>query len=578
MAQPQPYILLPPTDPKAVVSEWMLVAVESHQLGRYPDAERQLRHALNLDPDNPRVYNNLACCYASGANYKEALLSVERACQLAGLSEDGFKKAAEDYGIALCNWALIALDLEQIDLALEKATLAVEIFPSSQTRVALALCYPVSGRAAETLPLYNAVLDESPKHHVAGMNAAFVQTLLPLTPKDLLTQRRRFYDGQRQVGSGLKHHRLSVNGKPLRVGYVSGDFRRHSAASIFGAVVLKHSPRVEPYFYSTQPVDADADPVSKKFVDYAGPRWRDVAGTCDEKAEELIRKDRIDLLVDLSGHTGGSRLGLFTRRPAPVQITAWGFAHGTGVPEIDYFLADPVAVPAEERQYYAEKVVDLPCIVTYAPPEEYGLPGVSDPPAVKNGYVTFGCFSRYEKLSTAYLGTCQEVLLEVKGSKMTFKDHAFRRPDAVRRVLEIMDQIDPRRFSFRIGTSQPDHFLAYQDCDLILDPFPHSGGTACLEQLWMGVPLVTLYGTQAAGRTSSSVLTCLGLPELVTTSRDDYIRQATLLAGHPQILAPQRKLLREKLLGSPVVKGYVGAVEDLYTELVKEKAACQTTT
>ena len=571
MAQPQPYILLPPTEAGAVVSEWLAVAIESHQLGRFPDAERQLRHALELAPDDPRSYNNLACAYAAGNNHKEALLAIERASLFARSGDDA-QKASEVQGIVFCNWALIGLDLEQIDLALEKADLAVRIYPCTQTRVALALCHPASGAPAGALPLYNTVLDEDPKHHVAGMNASFVQTLIDAKPEALLTQRRRFYEGQRQIGSGLKHHKLSLNGKPIRVGYVSGDYRRHSASSIFGAVVLHHSPRIEPYLYSTQPVDVDADPVSKKFKTSAGDRWRDLFGVPDEKAEELIRKDRIDILVDLSGHTGGGRLGLFTRKPAPIQVTAWGFAHGTGCPEIDYFLADPVAVPIPERSYYAERVVDLPCIVAYEPPE-YQLSGVSNPPVRSNGYVTFGCFSRYEKLSTAYLATCQEILLGVSNSRMEFKDNAFRQPYAVKRVLEIMDQVDPKRLSFRIGTSQVDHMLAYQRCDLILDPFPHSGGTCCLEQLWMGVPLVTLYGTQASGRTTSSVLTCLNRLDWIAHTRDEYIIAAIdLTMRWKDRLAPARKTLRQELLESPVCRGYITAVEDTYTNLLQEKA------
>lgn len=566
MAQPQPYVLLPPTDADDVASEWIAVAIESHQLGRYPDAERQLRHALHLEPGSVRAYNNLACAYAAGANHKEALLAAERATQLAGIT------GGEVLGIALCNWALVCLDTEQVDAARDLAARAVRAHPCPATRVTLALCGPASGQPADSVPLYNAVLDENPKHFVAGMNACFVQTLTDVTPRELLAQRERFREGQRQVGSGLKHHKLSLNGKPLRVGYVSGDYRRHSASAIFGGVVLRHSPRVEAYLYSTQPVDVEADPVSRKFKAFAGDRWRDIAGTPDDQAEERIRKDKIDILVDLSGHTGGGRLGLFTRRPAPIQVTAWGFAHGTGCPEIDYFLADPIAVPEAERVYYAEKVIDLPCIVTYDPPD-YPLEGVSEPPFSRNGYVTFGCFARYEKLSTAYLATCQEVLLDTPGSRLVFKDNAFRQSGAVRRVLEIMDRVDPARLIFRIGTGQVDHMRIYQHADLILDPFPHSGGTACLEQLWMGVPIVTLYGTQAAGRTASSILTAMNRQDWVARTRDGYITTAVNLANNPEALAIARKTLRQELLASPVVKGYVATVESVYESIIKEKAA-----
>lgn len=575
MAQPQPYVLLAPTDPTLVFSEWLAVAIESHQLGRYPDAERQLRHALRLEPHSVRAYNNLACAYAAGGNYKEALLAVERAVQL---SQEKFPDEEElkECAVALCNWALIALDLEQIDLAVEKAEAAVAAHPCVQTRTTLALCCPVAGTPERAIPLYNAVLDEDPKHYVAGMNACFVQTLTPVTAADLAKQRRRFHEGQRQIGSGLRHHKLSLNGKPLRVGYVSGDYRRHSANSIFGGVVLHHSPRVEAYLYNTQPVDVLADSVSKKYKDHAGDRWRDLVNVGDEQAEEMIRKDRIDILVDLSGHTGGGRLSLFTRKPAPVQITAWGFAHGTGCPEIDYFFADPIAVPHEERRHYVEEVVDLPCIVTFEPPE-CKVPGVSEPPSAKNGHITFGCYSRYEKLSTAYLATCQEVLLAVPDSKMLFKDNAFRQPYAVRRVQQVMDAVDPQRLSFYTGSSQADHLLSYQQSDLILDPFPHSGGTCCLEQLWMSVPLVTLYGTQAAGRTASSVLTCMTRTEFVARSRDEYIAKALDLATGDcrNMLRDCRKTLRQELLDSPVCKGYVAAVEDVYQELVRRKAEVQ---
>ena len=226
MAQPQPFILLAPIDPTALVSEWIAVAIESHQLGRYPDAERQLRHALKLDPHSVRAYNNLACAYASGQNHKEAMLAVERAVQLSQppwTYQEEIEDIQKNYAVALCNWALIALDLEQVDLAVEKAEAAVEVHSCVQTRMTLALACPLAGNPEQAVPLYNAVLDEDPKHYVAGMNACFVQTLTPVTPKELVIQRRRFHEGQRQVGSGRKHHKLSLNGKPLRVGYVSGD-------------------------------------------------------------------------------------------------------------------------------------------------------------------------------------------------------------------------------------------------------------------------------------------------------------------------------------------------------------------
>lgn len=569
MSQPQPYIVLFTPGPTAS-DEWARLGIEHQTAGRWPDAERAYSHALRLDPSNVRALNDLATVYASGGNFKEALLAIERCSIISRFGHPQDEKKNEEECTVYINWALILLEMEDLDGALEKAEHALNVHPCKHARITRALLHPITGDPEGAVPLYNNVLDEDPKHFTAAMNASFVQTLIDARPEELKKQRERFHAAQKGEPMDVPLHVPSLNCKPIRVGYVSGDYRRHSAAYIFGGVVKNHSPRVEPYLYSTQALEPDKDPVSKKYKDLAGDRWRDICGMSDEDADKLIRKDKIDILVDLSGHTGGCRLPLFTRKPAPIQVTAWGFAHGTGCPEIDYFFADPIAVPEEERVHYAEKVVDLPCIVTFDPPDDYGLSGVSNPPyQYNNGIITFGCFSRFEKLSTAYLATVQEILLEVPNSRLILKDNAYRRPYAIRRVHSIMDAVDPKRILFSVGTNQPDHFLAYQQCDLILDPFPHSGGTCCLEQLYMGVPLVTLYGKQAAGRTASSVLTLMGRGEWVTHSREEYIEEASARVHY---IHNCRKTLRKELMESPVMKGYVEAVEQTYFNLIREKS------
>jgi predicted O-linked N-acetylglucosamine transferase (SPINDLY family) len=311
--------------------------------------------------------------------------------------------------------------------------------------------------------------------------------------------------------------------------------------------------------------------MTKRFV--ACGTWRDIAAKSDDEAEEMIRADKIDILVDLAGHTNGGRLTLFTRKPAPIQVTGWGFAHGTGLPEIDYFMADPVAVPKHERQHFAEAICDVPCVVAYDPPHEYGLKGVSRLPYHENQHITFGSYARYEKMSAACLATFQEILKAVPNSQIQFKDHAFRRPYSIRRVLAAMPEIDPKRVRFSISTSHQEHLLAYQQADIALDPFPHGGGMVCLETLYMGVPIITLYGTQPSGRSGASVLTQMAKQDWIGFSREEYVEKAVKLAGDVEQLTSVRKVLQAEFLASPVIAGYRDAVEKAYLRMFDEMHA-----
>lgn len=552
----QPYIIVPQQGSDQA-DEWVKLGVEAQSSGNLPKAQQYYQQALRLDPRHAIATQNLAIVFAQSNMLNEALLTIERAAMMDGV-----------HGVIQMNWALMALEADQIDVALKAARQGVKLAPQAETRIALAMVLGTAGLPDQAIPLYNDILKDNPKHPAAGPNACFVQTLTTATPKDLLAQRKLWYEANRYTGVVAAHTNDRSFGHPLRVGYVSGDFKTHSASMIFRAVVLHHSSGVEVFFYSSLPV-ADTDMFTKKFKDAAGVRWRDISVLDDEKAAEKIREDRIDILVDLAGHTNGGRLALFTRKPAPVQVTGWGFAHGTGCPEIDYFFADPVAVPQEDREHYAEKIYDLPCIVTYDPPVEYSIKGTSQLPYHKNGYVTFGTYARYEKLSDACLATFHDILKKVPLSRLEFKDHGFRRPYSIRRIQKAMPGIAEERLLFSIATSHQEHMQAYQQADLILDPFPHCGGVVGLEQLYMGVPIVTLYGTQAAGRNTSSVLTAMGKTEWIARSREEYVKKAVGLVQDLGKLAEVRKTLRAEFLASPVVVGYVEAVEAAYRQMWK---------
>ncbi len=552
----QPYILSP-AQGSGHADEWVRLALEAQTTGKFPDAERHYRQALRLEPHHAIATQNFAILYAQVNNLNEALLTIERASLFDGT-----------HGIIYTNWALMALEAERMDVALTAARKAVEVAPTPEARLALAMVLAAAGLPEEAIPQYNEILKVQPQHPAAGPNSCFVMTLTSATPETMLAQRKKWYEANRLHGAPVIHSNDKSLTRPLRVGYVGGDFKRHSAAMIFGAVVLHHDPaRVETYLYSTLPVDPAADTVTKQFMDVAGANWRNLVGTNPAQAGELVRQDKIDILVDLAAHTNGGMLTLFTGKPAPIQVTAWGFAHGTGLPEIDYFFADPVAIPQEEREHYAETIWDLPCIVTYEPPVDYNLKGTSPLPYFKHDAITFGSYARYEKLSNDYLRCCHQILQQVPDSRLEFKDHAFRRPYSIRRIREAMPDIAQERLLFSIGTTHQEHLLTYHQADLILDPFPHTGGVVCLEQLFMSVPIVTLYGTQPAGRTTSSVLTAMGRTEWIAKTTDQYIEIAVSLSKDITTLNKVRKTLRNEFLASPVISGYVEKVEASYKEM-----------
>ncbi len=565
-----PYAVLPATG-NSTVDEWIKLALEHHAAGQFPNAERYYRNALRLAPGNGVATHNLAILLAQVGNVNEALLTIERAAIF-----------EPDEPVIHANRALMCLAADRIDEAKTAAEHGMGLLPNAPTngdliaqqryvavRIALAMIGSALGYPTVSLKAYKDILAVDPKNSMAGVNANFATSLLPMSPAECLPIRKLWADQNRYTAFRPPHENDRDPNRTLRVGYVGGDFKSHSASMMFSHVLLNHDKsKVEPYFYSSLPTSAEADDLTKKY--HEAGTWREIVNLPDDQVDAMVRADGIDILVDLAAHTGGGRLGSFVRKPAPIQVTAWGFAHGTGVPEIDVFFADPIVIPEAERKDYTERIFDLPCIVPYRPPTEYGLQATSPAPFWNNEYITFGSFSRFEKLSDECLAMFAEILNKVPNSRLHLKDHAYRRPYAIRRVLDGLPGIDKSRVLFGISTSHPEHMLAYQQVDLCLDTWPHGMGVVTMETLYMGIPLITRYGTQPAGRTAASVLTLMGRENWITQSKEEYVARVVEWANKPGGLAAARKTLRDELLNSPVVKGYREAVEKAYRELWRE--------
>ncbi len=263
------------------------------------------------------------------------------------------------------------------------------------------------------------------------------------------------------------------------------------------------------------------------------------------------------------------RLLVFARKPAPIQVTAWGYATGTGLDAMDAFLVDPVVAPSEDQQWFSEELVQLPSLICLDPPPN--LPPVQPPPALTRGHLTFGSFNRATKLTAAAFDTWARIVAAVPGSRMLIKSPGLDDDANRARILSAfaVHGVGPERIDIVGTTPHHEHLVALGQVDVQLDPFPHGGGVTTFEGLLMGVPCVTLLGDRVSGRLSASFLTALGLTDLVAHTPDEYVAIAAGLAERVDWLAAQRDTLRERVLASPISDRdlYARAVEHAYRTL-----------
>ena len=350
--------------------------------------------------------------------------------------------------------------------------------------------------------------------------------------------------------------------RPLRVGYVSADFCQHTVGLFVKDVLLAHDPqRVTVLAYNASAVNDWVTAALRQ-----GCLWREV-GTLDDTAlAALIRQDEVDVLVDLSGHTAGSRLTVFAHRPAPVLVSWLGYFATTGLPVMDAVLLDGWHAPAGTESQFVEPIVRLPLGRFCYTPVPFAPAEVAPPPCVANGFVTFGCFNNSAKLNPRVLATWAAILQAVPTARLvlkwrTFEDAALR--DAVTAAFETHG-IDPARLTLRGASFHADLLREYADIDIALDPFPFTGGLSSCEALWMGVPIITWPQAQVVSRQTWAFLSVIGHPEWAATCQADYVQQAVALAADVAHLAQLRATLRPTLQASPLcqVAAFTRGLED----------------
>ena len=342
--------------------------------------------------------------------------------------------------------------------------------------------------------------------------------------------------------------------RPLRIGFVSSGFQLHPAGTLsFGVLsTLRQFFDHELYLYHTAP-EPQHDELNPAFRALAH-HWRSLLDCPDDQLHQILLEDELDILVDMTGHTGHSALLALARRAAPIQVK-WvgGLFNTSGVATMDYLLTDWIETPEGAEAVYAESLVRLPGgYVTYRPPTY--LPEVNPSPAMAKGFVTFGCLNKTHKLNEVIAREWAGVLKAVPGSRLLISDRMLADPGVREHVVGLFEEagLDRERLELRPGGPQHEFLRTYHDIDIALDPWPYSGGLTTVEALYMGVPTVTCPGPSFAGRHAASHLHNAGLGQLIARDFEDYRAKAKALAAEPRQLAALRSGLRKRCTRSPL--------------------------
>lgn len=565
--------------------------------GGFAAAAAVLEQALQAQPDRTDVMSSLGICYANDYRLGEAIallgkvvseqpdnlparLNLGRALSLRGDLDAAVDILNAAVGLAPESAQARAF----LGHALKRANRLTEAAAAFEQAQQLApedgeLCYFAAGvyleqgRVADSISALRQALQLDPDLRLA--RSALVYALnypSDVEPEETSEEARRW--GAMHAPEALARYAHDNSPQPnrrLRVGYVSPDFRDHSVA-FFVEPLLHHdaSAGIETYCYASVEQPDARTALLQESADY----WCDISRLSDVQVADQVAADKIDILVDLAGHTLGGRLGVFALKPAPVQVSYLGYPATTGVAAIDYRFTDDAADPAGMTdRYHVETLVRLPHgFLCYTPPAD--TPPVSELPALDKGYVTFGSFNHICKISTPAVAVWAAILKRIPGSRLVIKYKALNDATARNRLLDAFrehdvaaDRIDLLDFV----PSRTVHLGTYNQVDIALDTFPYNGTTTTCEALWMGVPVVTLAGVQHAGRVGVSLLQQVGLDGLIARTEQDYTDIAVATAGELERLAQLRRSLRSRMAASRLCDraGFMRVVEETYRTLWK---------
>jgi protein O-GlcNAc transferase len=537
------------------------LGVTLQQLGRLEEALACYREALRLKPDYADAHYNLGNGFKDQGQLEEAAASYQRAIAI-----------RRDYAEAHNNLGFVLKEQGRLEESIASYRQALRFRPRyAEAFNNLGNALYEQGQLEEAVRCYREALALKPDFAMAHSNLLFVLHYeLSGGPGPLFAEHLRWAAQQAPATTVmLPHPGERAPERRLRIGYASPDFRAHSVAYFIEPILEAHDRLgFEVFCYSDV---SRPDAVTARLQSLADG-WRSTFGMSEAQVENQVRQDRIDILVDLAGHTGGNRLLVFARKPAPVQVTYLGYPDTTGLRAIDYRITDEWADPPGQTEHlHTEELVRLPRgFLCYRPPRD--APEIAPLPALGTGAVTFGSFNNLAKMTPEVIALWSALLREVPGARLILKSKALGDAGAQERIRETFRQngvAAQRIVLWGVIPGHRGHLEAYQQIDIALDSYPYHGTTTTCEALWMGVPVIVLAGGAHVSRVGVSLLSAVGLAEFIADSPERYLELAAGAARDLSRLERLRAQLRDRMTGSPLtaVTGFTRTLEDAYRRM-----------
>lgn len=533
------------------------VGVAYNDLNQFQEAIEYYQKSLKILPSRAEAYSNIGNCYRFIKSDKDAVEAYQKALEL-----------QPNYVFASNNLAIVFKEKGELDKAAQTLFNAIQNDPDNPD------LYNNFGNILQhqshldgATGAYIKAIVLKPEFKEAFNNLLFNLNYHPDKSAEEIFEYYQEYD--RRFTAPLIIHRqpylndTSTNRK-LKIGYVSPDFRSHSVSFFLEPLLANHDKsKVEVYAYAEIYKEDETTQRYKGYVD----QWINTINLSDEKLAERIRCDKIDILVDLAGHTSKNRLETFGRKPTPVSLSWLGFGYTTGLSAIDYFICDNIIVPSGYDHIFSEKPwrISNPAFVYRPPIKKIG--NTNELPAVKNGYITFGTLSRAVRINQYEIQTWSEILKRIPNSKLIVNSIDYNNKGSCQSLRD--------RFSaYGISAQQLDFGYGYapdvmRRIDIGLDCFPHNSGTTLYEMLYMGIPYITLAYRPSVGRIGSAILHGIGKQEWIAQNLNEYVDKVVALASDLDTLANLRSTLRTQMEKSPLMdeRGFASKMEKAYARM-----------
>ena len=531
-------------------------------LKRYDESISQLKEATYLDPGYSAAWFQLGVALEQKGNLDPAVEAYTQTRRLDPSHDHAIQRSAD-----------IRHRQNRMEEALDLYAKALRLQPNNFmacNNAGNAAKY--LGKISEALTWYQRAQELEPQQRICASN--YLMTMLltaDCSPEEIYRKHALWSETfERPLVQEQKPPANSpLPERPLRIGYLSCDYKNHPVAFFIEPILASHNRNnFKIYCYS----NCDTPDMITAQLENRADIWRPIHDLDDDKVRDLIRNDGIDILVDLGGHTAQNRLTVFARKPAPVQATWLGYAATTGLKSIDYRITDAAAdPPGITEHFHSERLWRLPDnFICYRPPAN--SPPVAPLPCLTNGFVTFGVFNHFSKITPGAVDLWSELLSSLPTSKLLIKALGMEHEPMRKRTRDMFAARGISQDRLELVGKTPSiysHLELFGKVDISLDTFPYNGTTTTCESLWMGVPVVAKEGNSHVSRVSVSLLRTVGLSGLVAGSDEDYVALAAFLAQDWKNLEILRNNLRERMNGSKLLDtvGFTRNLEQAYREM-----------